>query len=441
MQRFLIWGISLVCLLGGLILLLLAPESLHNWWAETFQGEMVGWLPHLPVLLLVMAALWGWHLRQSKMVLLVLLLVGANALLSLPLPQELPSKALREGLAVFLPWSFPLLLSWPETSLKSPWGWARIGTTLSILLGSFIWAWNHGFAAFWPADLARIPGGMKSLSTLLALFALWVFPYAERPDLRVSWTWALISLGFASLHGEPWWPESVSSAPWPVFLSFNALFLLGGLYGLTWRRAYLDELTGIPGRRAFEESLRRLGSQYAIAMVDVDHFKQCNDRYGHQVGDQILRFIAARLKRISFGLAFRYGGEEFALIMGGRRVQGMIPQLEGLRQSIEASQFTIRGENRPSHKPRRKDRPPGGKEQIGVTVSIGVARRSPIHPTPEAVVEAADEALYRAKRMGRNRVEAERRKRWESHVKRIHLPETEKEEWHDNKVEESRHWL
>jgi diguanylate cyclase (GGDEF)-like protein len=63
-------------------------------------------------------------------------------------------------------------------------------------------------------------------------------------------------------------------------------------------------------------------------MIDVDHFKHFNDRFGHQVGDQILRFIATRLKRVSFGLAFRYGGEEFALIMPGRRVQRMLPLLD-----------------------------------------------------------------------------------------------------------------
>ena len=433
MKRFLTWSISLGCLGGAVLLLLLAPESLENWWGETFQGEMVRWLPHLPVVLLVMAALWGWHLRQGKMTLLVLLLVGAHALISLPFPEGIPPKALKEGIGVFLPWAFPLLLSWPETSLKRLWGWARLGAALSIWLGSLIWAWNQGFAPFWAANLARIPGGVKSLSTILALLALWVLPFAERPGLRVSWTWALISLGIASLHGEPWWPESISSAPWPVFFSFNALFLLGGLYGLTWRRAYLDELTGIPGRRGFEESLRRLGRHYAIAMVDVDHFKHFNDRYGHQVGDQILRFIATRLKGVSFGQAFRYGGEEFALIMPGRRVQGMVPLLEGLRQSIEASKFTIRGENRPSLKPPRKARPPGGKEQLGVTVSIGVARRSPFQATPEAVTRAADEALYRAKRMGRNRVEPERRRnRWESYARRIGNPFTPASPWEES---------
>ncbi len=438
MRRCLTWGISLGSLAGGVLLLLLAPESLQSWWGETFQGKMVHWLPHLPVLLLAMAALWGSHLRQDKVTLLALLLVGAHLLPTLSLSPGVSPETLREGLSVFLPWAFPLLLSWPETSLKSLWGWARLGATLSIWLGALIWAWNHGFVTFWPAHLARVPGGVQSLSTLLALMALWGLPFADGRGLRVSWTWALVSLGVASMHGEPWWPGSVSGAPWPVFLSFSALFLLGGLYGLTWRQAYLDELTSIPGRRAFEESLRRLGRYYAIAMVDVDHFKHFNDRYGHQVGDQILRFLAARLKRVPFGLAFRYGGEEFAVIMPGRRGQRTVPLLEGLRQSIEASRFTIRGENRPLDKPPHKTRPPGGNEQVGVTVSIGVAWRTLLHPTAEAVVKAADEALYRAKEMGRNRVESERRRKPRaSDAKRISCYRPEKGQNEENHIGET----
>jgi diguanylate cyclase (GGDEF)-like protein len=429
MQRFLIWSISLVCLGSAIRLLLLAPESLQNWWNETFQGEMVRWIPNLPVLLLVMAGLWGRHLREGKMTLLAFLLLGAHATPYLSLPEGLTPETLRDGLSVFLPWAFPLLLNWPETGLRNPWGRARLGAALLTWYGSFIWAMNHGFADCWPADLAMIPGGVKSLSTLLALLALWIMPYTERPSLRLSWTCALISLGLASLHGEPWWPEPVFAAPWPVFSSFCALFLLGGLYGLTWRRAYLDELTEIPGRRAFEECLRQLGNYYAIAMVDVDHFKHFNDRYGHQVGDQMLRCIAARLEKVPFGQAFRYGGEEFALVMPGRRMRGIVSLLDGVRQSIEESQFTIRGENRPLKKPRRKDRPSGERKQASVTVSIGVARKGPLHPTPESVVKAADEALYRAKQMGRNRVEPERRKREESYAKRINWQERTSEPW------------
>jgi diguanylate cyclase (GGDEF)-like protein len=110
-------------------------------------------------------------------------------------------------------------------------------------------------------------------------------------------------------------------------------------------------------------------------------------------------------------------------------MRGIVSLLDGVRQSIEESQFTIRGENRPLQKPRRKDRPSGGRKQVAVTVSIGVARKGPLHPTPESVVKAADEALYRAKQMGRNRVEPERRKREESYAKRINWQERKSEPW------------
>jgi diguanylate cyclase (GGDEF)-like protein len=370
------------------------------------------------------------------MSLLAFLLIGAHALLNLSLLQGLSFKALNEGFGVVLPWAFPLLLGWPERGLKTLSGWGRLGATLCIWLGALVWALNPGFVAVWPAKMAQVPGGIKSLSAILAVSALWSLPFSEGCGLRVSWTWALISLGVAFLHGEPWWPVAVSSAPWHVFFSFNALFLLGGLYGLTWRRAYLDELTGLPGRRAFEESLRRLGRRYAIAMVDVDHFKGFNDRYGHQVGDQILRFIAAHLKRVSFGQSFRYGGEEFAVTMPGRRLQGILPLLEDLRRSIESSRFTIRGENRPLQKPPRKARPLGGTEQVGVTVSIGVAWRSRFHTAPEQVLNAADEALYRAKENGRNRVESDRKERRPSDVRRIQCPERRTERMEENRMGE-----
>ena len=91
-------------------------------------------------------------------------------------------------------------------------------------------------------------------------------------------------------------------------LARSALFLgaagLGFGYAViqgSWSMAYLDELTGLPGRRPLEEQMRQLGGRYAIAMVDVDHFKHFNDRYGHDVGDQVLRFVASRLQRTGLG--------------------------------------------------------------------------------------------------------------------------------------------
>src|SRR5439155_5008307 len=86
--------------------------------------------------------------------------------------------------------------------------------------------------------------------------------------------------------------------------------------------AYHDELTGLPGRRAFNEALAGLGSVYSIAIVDVDHFKKFNDNFGHETGDQVLRKVAALLSRVNGGgTAFRCGGEEFAIIFPDRDVE------------------------------------------------------------------------------------------------------------------------
>lgn len=81
-----------------------------------------------------------------------------------------------------------------------------------------------------------------------------------------------------------------------------------------YQMAFRDELTGLPGRRALNERMQRLGRNYVIAMTDVDHFKKFNDTHGHDVGDQVLRLVASRLSKVTGGgRAHRYGGEEFAL--------------------------------------------------------------------------------------------------------------------------------
>jgi len=177
--------------------------------------------------------------------------------------------------------------------------------------------------------------------------------------------------------------------------------------------AFHDELTSLPGRRAFNQALLGLAGRYAIAMVDVDHFKQFNDAYGHDTGDQVLRMVAGRLARVGgAGRAYRYGGEEFAIVFPGSGAEQACPHLEQLRQLIADSSFMVRGPERSRRKrPERRYVQPGrrpvGKERTrtNVTVSIGVAECGARLHTPELVIEAADQALYRAKDGGRNRVE------------------------------------
>jgi len=204
-----------------------------------------------------------------------------------------------------------------------------------------------------------------------------------------------------------------------AYVATAGLILTASLIETSYMLAYHDELTGIRGRRAFNEALLSLDQQYAIAIVDIDHFKKFNDTYGHDTGDQVLRLVASRLSGVKGGgQAFRCGGEEFAILFRNTSAKDAFEHLHALRQTIQDSTFRFRGVDRrvgdragesDRRKPARKKTsrvavaPPA--TDLSVTVSIGVAEPSTRYRQPEQVINAADQALYLAKSNGRNRVE------------------------------------
>jgi len=199
-----------------------------------------------------------------------------------------------------------------------------------------------------------------------------------------------------------------------LWFSAAALALAIAVLQDTFRMAFRDELTGLPSRRALNEALAGLGSRYAIAMLDVDHFKKFNDTHGHDVGDQVLRMVASRLRKIGGGgKAYRYGGEEFTLVFPGKSMQACLPHLEDIRQMIEGYAMHLRDRgSRPGDDRQGRSRRSGqGSQTISVTISIGVAERDAEQRTPEEVVKAADQALYAAKSGGRNRVSVQGKSR------------------------------
>jgi diguanylate cyclase (GGDEF)-like protein len=156
------------------------------------------------------------------------------------------------------------------------------------------------------------------------------------------------------------------------------------------RLATVDGLTGLRNRRwldvAFSRQLTRAartGQPMSVMMIDIDHFKQLNDRHGHAYGDTVLRRVAETLASglRPQDLAARYGGEEFAVLLPGIELASAIGIAERLREAVQADGIA------------------GGH---GITVSIGVAGRSASQPL-DALLQRADEALYRAKEAGRNR--------------------------------------
>lgn len=173
--------------------------------------------------------------------------------------------------------------------------------------------------------------------------------------------------------------------------------------------AFRDALTGLPSRRELDELLARTASHYTLAMVDVDRFKAFNDRHGHDVGDQVLRMVATRLEETGGGArVFRYGGEEFTIVFRGLALEEATPYLEAMRERVGGTPFGVRAANRPKGKSRRarRGRGKGARKQLKVTVSAGAAERTDRLESPEQVLKAADRALYRAKKAGRNRVVA-----------------------------------
>lgn len=179
-----------------------------------------------------------------------------------------------------------------------------------------------------------------------------------------------------------------------------AAFAIAVLYG-AYRMAFVDALTGLPNRRALDERLARSSGRIAVAMADVDHFKRFNDRYGHEAGDRVLRSVARELRRCRGGTAYRYGGEEFAIVFEGRQVERAGASLEDVRAGVESVRVRLkRGGGKRAQAVRRGQH----DGEVGVTISIGVAERDPERRTSSAVVDAADKALYRSKQRGRNRL-------------------------------------
>jgi diguanylate cyclase (GGDEF)-like protein len=194
----------------------------------------------------------------------------------------------------------------------------------------------------------------------------------------------------------------------PVFMTAAAAILTLGVLKDSYNMAFRDELTSLPSRRALNEQLTWLGRRYTVAMVDVDHFKEFNDTYGHDVGDQVLRMVASKLRSVGGGgKAYRYGGEEFTILFPRKEREEVLASLEELRRTIADYQMRLRSNDRPSSSREGKKLRYGsgrGNGTVSVTVSIGVAESSADRRRPADVIKAADQALYRAKGGGRNRV-------------------------------------
>ena len=345
----------------------------------------------------------AWRFKRSTLA-LALMILGVMAV---GLVVFTVDGGARDAFSILLPIDLALLAWLPERTLLGVGGWSRLGVVAGQV--SAVALLTHpAFLPIAPAFASPLVPAWTARAGALGQPALLVFVLAIGVvTARALWVsrsedggllWALVATGIALGHAD--------AAMTTVWLAAAALVLVIATVEASYGLAYGDELTGLPSRRALDSRLRQLGGIYTIAMVDVDHFKKFNDEHGHPIGDQLLRMVAAQLGHVrAGGRAYRYGGEEFAVLFPGKGMGDVLDELETVRAAIEATPFVLRHADRPRKKP---DRPVRGssvsQRRVGVTVSIGVASATRRTTDPRAVLDAADAALYRAKHGGRNRI-------------------------------------
>jgi len=385
-------------------------------------GQVASSLSFYYVAVFAAGLLLAWRFNSSRILfsLLTLLLAHRAAeFFSAGHPHSGPGRTAAILAALLIPLNFIILAVMRERGFVIAGIAPRFGLLfLESVVVAVLCRPENVAAAARSSDPVHVPlWALAGLAVAVAVF-IWRYGQTHKP-IEPGFAWSLTAV-FLWLEFAP-----VGKGA-DAYVATAALIIAASLIETSYVLAYHDELTGIRGRRAFNEALLSLDQQYAIAIVDIDHFKSFNDTYGHDVGDQVLSMVASRISNVEGGgQAFRCGGEEFAVIFRGASAKDSFEYLERLRKAIGSSTFRVRGCERRSaahieeadrrqpadrrRVPKKKAATPSAPTQtpdhLSVTVSIGVAEPSTRYRQPEQVIQAADQALYRAKGKGRDRVE------------------------------------
>ncbi len=381
-------------------------------YSAALPPSLAGLKVYGPYIVFALGAALAIGFNRGRVVFALVVLAAAYGTQQLWLQEGLgtfPARVLYAALTVFVPLNLALLAVLPERGTFNRHGVlrlavlvAQVGFTAWVVAASQTeiadWIYQKFLdpALFGAARMPQLGIAVIAASLLIAFVAAFV----TRSAISASLVGAIAAFAVAA-H------VVTASTTFAIFTAAAELMVTIGMLQDAFRMAFRDELTGLPSRRALNERLMSLPRSYTVAMLDVDHFKQFNDTYGHDLGDQVLKMMASQIDGVGGGgKAFRYGGEEFMVLFPGKDADEVIPHLDALRKDIESYRLALRGADRPRKSKGGKRQRGGwrGKDSVSVTVSIGVAECSERHATPQAVIQAADRALYRAKDKGRNQV-------------------------------------
>ena len=410
----------LLAVFATAVLGLAAPVLLMK--SARFDAEIcqAGWFAALPFVLMAVSAALAVCFRQTRVAVLALVWLGISLRGVQHFGGGLPQWALGDFVlvaTVLLPCLSLCLFLMQERRVLSARGIVRFYLAL-VVVG--ILYWLPGVSAFHervlslPTWLAGTYAPEKLniapivwLGLLMVGGVMFAVERPESPSMGRMFT-ALMVVGMAALNAPmTCWPDVGQVAVFRCLCLSAGLLLVWTVLDGAWRHAYDDELTRLPGRRPMRHHFASLGSDYALAVIDIDHFKRVNDSYGHDVGDQVLRFVAGEIRAIRGGTAYRFGGEEFVVVFGRRYAEQSEEILNGLLERIADRPFALRDIARPERKPKKSSgakKKAGGDKVLKVTVSAGVAWPTDDEPYPDEVLGLADKALYKAKKGGRNRV-------------------------------------
>lgn len=370
-----------------------------------------------PYVVLLLGTVMGWWFNRGRTFIALASLLAAFAGHDVALDigaTSFAAHAVFTAAAILVPLNFLLALVFPERGVSHHFNyrWLMLAVVEILFvawvasagrsdLSGMVWQdllANWLFRSPPTPPLGRL---LFAAAFVAALVRTWPKdPAAETRPLDIGLAGALVAF-FSACE----WVNTPGA--FDAFMLASGVILLVSLLQESHRLAFRDELTGLPSRRALEERLHGLGPTHAIAMVDVDHFKNFNDTHGHDIGDQVLRLVAARLAQAQGGgTAYRYGGEEFCILFPELGLTEALPHVEKIRAEIAAYKMAVRRSDRPTDPEAgtrlRHLRSP--EKTLSVTVSIGIAEPDDQRATPAEVLVAADRALYRAKQAGRNRV-------------------------------------
>lgn len=304
---------------------------------------------------------------------------------------------------ILIPLTFIGLHFTEDTGFLSQVGLAKAGLLLLEVLGL---AWLFPLISTYVyRGLELIPQvrvfheqvNVPFLNLGLSLLALGVFVTFSGRNYYSNYIsllfWILLTASFSFSAGVHW---SHRGLPYHHALFFAGSGLLFNLkvVNLAWSKAYRDQLTQIPGRIALDEYLQRLSGRYAICMIDIDHFKDFNDTYGHDAGDKVLKQVADTIQTETRGRSFRFGGEEFTVVYPGEGVEDVKEELDALRETIENNKVKVTRKSKRAKKVLERK----------VTISLGLAENGDAYDNAEEVLNAADNALFQAKDEGRNKL-------------------------------------